>query len=82
MDKFTDYTSLSSTLGHEIIEITLSKCYIMPLREVVAKVASPQLQKLDLTEALLLQAVDVEMIADRAVHLTELNLSWCGGVSN
>ena len=22
------------------------------------------------------------MIADRALHLKELNLSWCGGVSN
>ena len=54
----------------------------MPLDEVVSKVASPQLEKLDLTEAVLLKNKGVERIAQCAGNLKELNLSWCGGVGN
>lgn len=41
------------------------------------RVASPSLRKLDLTEAIKLKDDSVFLIAERAINLKWINISWC-----
>ena len=52
MEKFADQKILADNLNCEMSELALTKCYNLGLDHLISRVASPNLFRLDLTEAL------------------------------
>lgn len=63
-------------------ELTLTKCYKLDLDVIISKIASDNLQRLDLTESLLLKDQQILDLASRATNLRWVNVSWCNELTN
>jgi hypothetical protein len=82
MEKFTDSASISQGLNTETVELTLTKCYHLEMESIVSRIASVNLENLDLTEAVHLGDPQVLSLSELAPNLRFLNISWCNEVTN
>ena len=82
LEKIENQKAIVEGLNQQMAQLTLTKCYNFALSQVLETVRSPRLERLDLTEALLLQDLHLSELAQVAVNLKFLNLSWCNELTN